>query len=166
MPQNPSIGPLSMHLAILDILCVIPAASSLAWKFRLVYWNPRSEWHRDVAPGLETIALSNVLKTRRLSLWSLITYATIRRSYRSSIALRYTLCLSLFSSYHLNSVTSVNHFWFGASAVKFLFNMLSAINWGFIACLVHPLLEYLIVDLIPFLRQIRSTRLSFALIPW
>ncbi len=29
LPQNPSIGPLSMHFATLDILCVIPTASSL-----------------------------------------------------------------------------------------------------------------------------------------
>ena len=44
---------------------------------------------------------------------------TILRSYRSRMALRYTLCFihsPFFTSYHLNSVTSVSHFSFGLSA--------------------------------------------------
>lgn len=37
MLQNPSIGPLSMQWATQDILCVIPACTSLWWNDLLVY---------------------------------------------------------------------------------------------------------------------------------
>lgn len=40
MPQNPSMGPLSMQWATHDTLWVIPACTSLWWKVRLVYWKP------------------------------------------------------------------------------------------------------------------------------
>ena len=38
-------------------------------------------------------------------------------------------------------------------------------SFASVYCLVHPLLEYLIVDFILSLRQMRSTRLSFTSIP-
>ena len=44
--QKPSMGPLSMHLPTLDMLCVIPAAVSLSWNTRVVYWKPLSLWNR------------------------------------------------------------------------------------------------------------------------
>lgn len=62
--------------------------------------------------------------------------------------------------------SSVSHFSFGFSAVNSLFSTFSAICCGLRACLVHPWFAYLIVDWIPFLRQIRRTLLSFTSIPW
>lgn len=50
-----------------------------------------------------------------LSLRSRIINATILRSYRSRMALRYSLC-TVGPSYHLNSVTSVSHFSLGILA--------------------------------------------------
>ena len=65
---------------------------------------------------------------------------------------------------YLNSVTSVSHFLFGASAVNSRFSRFSAIYCGLTTRLVHPLFAYLIVDFIFRLRHMRKTRLSFALI--
>lgn len=42
MPQKPSIGPLSIQWATLDMLCFIWCFFSLVLNCLLVYWNPRS----------------------------------------------------------------------------------------------------------------------------
>ena len=46
MPQKPSIGPLSIQWATLDMLCFICCFFSLVLNCLLVYWNPRSELSR------------------------------------------------------------------------------------------------------------------------
>lgn len=43
IPQNPSIGSLSIHLPTLDMLWVIPASTIFCRKILEVYWYPLSE---------------------------------------------------------------------------------------------------------------------------
>ena len=62
MPQNLSIGPLSMQWATRDIRCVIPASFSIWWKVRFVYWKPRSLWNRGCASGLANYATAVCLE--------------------------------------------------------------------------------------------------------
>ena len=50
-PQNPSIGPLSIHFATLDMLWSIPAVSSFAWNPRFVYGNVFTDGSSDGSLG-------------------------------------------------------------------------------------------------------------------
>ena len=50
MPQNPSIGLMSMHFATRDMLLAIPTTSSFAWNTWLVCWKPLSLWNNGWAP--------------------------------------------------------------------------------------------------------------------
>lgn len=58
IPQNHSIGLLSIYFVILDILWVIPGASSFPWNIQFVYWKSLSEWHNKCAVELLSIDLS------------------------------------------------------------------------------------------------------------
>ena len=68
VPQNASIGPLSMQRPTRDILCVMSCASSFARNSLFVYWNPRSLWNNGFASGYLCTAASNVSNTRGLLL--------------------------------------------------------------------------------------------------
>ena len=53
--------PIVNAVATRDILCVIPACTSLWWNDLLVYWKPLSLWNRGWASGFALTALSKVL---------------------------------------------------------------------------------------------------------
>lgn len=119
-------GPLLIHLPTRDMLCFIPALSSLVLNNLLVYWNPLSLWNKGWASGYLVTAKSKVSKTSLLLLFLPMANETIPLSLRSRIALRYS-----FSPFpYLNSVTSVSHFSLSPSAVNSLFKMFSAVISG------------------------------------
>ena len=68
IPQNASIGPLSIQRDTLDILWVIPALSNFFLNTFEVYWYPRSLWKIGFASGCCLWAMSKVSNTSALLL--------------------------------------------------------------------------------------------------
>lgn len=134
MPQNPSIGPLSMQWATRDIFCVISASSNIWWKVWLVYWKPRSLWNSGCASGLAFTVALNVSNT----IGFVVVVTNNIRNDTSVVQVKDGTQIDFVnSSYHLNSITSVSHFIFGLGAWKLRPSTFSATYCG-LAALFAP----------------------------
>ena len=129
IPCQLSMGESSIGVPFLDIEIDIPLDLQMDLYSKDVYWNPWSLWMiRSCTSFLFAIASFNVSITNWLLLNFDILYATTFLSYKSNIVDKYNR-LSL----NIKYVISVVHFWFGFSALKFLFNIL---GWIFSSILL------------------------------
>ena len=120
---------LENYLLVLRFLLIdlsIPLDSHIALYSSDVYWNPWSECNMvPFTSFLLFIASFNVSITNLLSFFLLILYATILLSFKSIIVDKYAL-FPLCIKY----VTSVHHFSFSFSALKFLLTRSSTLYFS------------------------------------